>query len=134
MKFNKILIKNVPLIIIVILVIIIIILFPFKINYSYSIENFENSEPVQIDNELAPENKKKEIKGNYLYPIKGLSSICAKENLKPSFMPKACYVDGILNSYANCKCEDKYGNCKICYETIIKDTKNSSVVYDAKNF
>jgi hypothetical protein len=67
----------------------------------------------------------------YLYPIKGLQSICAKDNLKPSFMPKACYVDGNLNSYANCKCEDESGNCKICYKEIKKDSKNASTVYDA---
>lgn len=67
----------------------------------------------------------------YLYPIKGLQSICAKDNLKPSFMPKACYVDGNLNSYANCKCEDESGNCKICYEEIKKDSKNANTVYDA---
>lgn len=67
----------------------------------------------------------------YLYPIKGLQSICAKENLKPSFMPKACYIDGNLNSYANCKCEDEYGNCKICYDEIKKDSKNANTVYDA---
>jgi hypothetical protein len=67
----------------------------------------------------------------YLYPIKGLEPQCAKDNLLPSYMPKACYVNGVLNNYANCKCEDNEGNCKICYETIKKDSKNSSVVYDA---
>ena len=46
-------------------------------------------------------------------------------------MPKACYVDGNLNSYANCKCEDENGNCKICYEEIKKDSKNANTVYDA---
>lgn len=66
-----------------------------------------------------------------LYPIRGLQAICAKEGLKPSFMPKACYVDDNLNSYANCKCEDSKGNCKICYPEIKKDSKNSNVVYDA---
>lgn len=136
MKINKIIKKNIPLIIIIILVIIIIILIPFKINFSYSMEKFENTDPVQIVNELAPENQnqKQELKGNYLYPIRGLTPICAKDNLKPSFMPKACFVNGVLNSYANCKCEDQNGNCKLCYDTIIKDTKNSNVVYDAKNF
>lgn len=68
---------------------------------------------------------------NYLYPIKGLSPICAKQNLLPSYMPKVCYVDGKLNSYANCKCEDKEGNCKICYDTIKKDSNNSNIVYNA---
>lgn len=70
----------------------------------------------------------------YLYPIKGLQSICQKEGLNPSFMPKACYVDGNLNSYANCKCEDDSGNCKICYDTIKKDSNNSSVIYNAGSF
>jgi hypothetical protein len=67
----------------------------------------------------------------YLYPITGLSSICKQKNLKPSYMPKACYVDGVLNSYANCECEDDNGNCKICYDTIKKDSNNSSIVYNA---
>ncbi len=86
---------------------------------------------------LNMQNKKNNIESfsnsssTYLYPIKGLQSICAKENLKPSYMPKACYVDGNLNSYANCKCEDESGNCKICYEEIKKDSKNANTVYDA---
>jgi hypothetical protein len=67
----------------------------------------------------------------YLYPIKGLEPQCAEKKLFPSFMPKACYVDGVLNSYANCMCEDNEGNCKICYDTIQKDSKNSSIVYDS---
>jgi hypothetical protein len=46
-------------------------------------------------------------------------------------MPKACYVNGNLNSYANCKCEDENGNCKICYDEIKKDSKNANTVYDA---
>ena len=68
---------------------------------------------------------------SYLFPIKGLQSICAKENLKPSYMPKVCYIDGKINSYANCKCEDESGNCKICYDTIKKDSNTSNIVYDA---
>lgn len=67
----------------------------------------------------------------YLYPIKGLEPICSEENLFPSYMPKSCYVDNVLDSYANCKCEDINGNCRICYPTIVKDSKNSSVVYNA---
>ena len=46
-------------------------------------------------------------------------------------MPKACYVDGNLNNYSNCKCQDDKGNCKICYPEIKKDSKNSSIVYNA---
>ena len=68
---------------------------------------------------------------NYLYPIKKLASVCEEEGLYPSYMPKACYLDGKLNSYANCKCEDKEGTCKICYPTIVKDSSNSSVIYNA---
>jgi hypothetical protein len=49
-------------------------------------------------------------------------------------MPKACYIDGVLNSYANCECEDDNGNCKICYPTIKKDSNNSSVVYYSEDF
>jgi len=81
------------------------------------------------------ENIKESYSNNdqYLYPIKGLSNICANDNLFPSFMPKVCYVDGVLNSYANCKCQDKDGNCKICYPTIKKDTNNASIVYNANN-
>ncbi len=67
----------------------------------------------------------------YLYPTTTLGDICAKENLEPSFMPKACYVDGHFNSYANCKCEDKNGNCKICYDEIKQDSTNATVIFDA---
>lgn len=79
------------------------------------------------------ENIKESFKNNdnYLYPTKDLSNICSVDNLYPSFMPKVCYVDGVLNSYANCKCEDISGNCKICYETIKKDSHNASIVYNA---
>ena len=81
------------------------------------------------------ENIKESFSNNdqYLYPIRGLSNICASDNLYPAFMPKVCYVDGVLNSYANCKCQDKDGNCKICYDTIKKDSKNASIVYNADN-
>ena len=76
---------------------------------------------------IVPNNSKNDT--SYLYPIKKLQPICKKEGLKPSYMPKACYVDGKMNSYANCKCEDEKGNCKICYPTIEKDTKNATVIY-----
>ena len=102
----------IPYIIILVILLIILIIFYIKSNEARMVESFKNDK-------------------NYLYPIKGLSSICAKNNLKPSYMPKACYIDGNLNSYANCKCEDKEGNCKICYDTIKKDSKNSSVIYNA---
>lgn len=65
---------------------------------------------------------------NYLYPISNVK--CG--SLKPSFMPKSCYVDGNLNPYANCKCEDKSGNCKICYDTIDHTNNNAKVIYNAE--
>ena len=68
---------------------------------------------------------------NYLYPTTKLGSVCSKYNLQPSFMPKSCYVDGVLDSYANCKCEDSEGNCKMCYPKIKKFSKNSEIIYNA---
>lgn len=109
------------LFIIVIIIIIFIILLLFMKKNEY--ENFVGNNYSKTKNDTS-----------YLYPTKGLYTICAEENLKPSYMPKACYVDGNLNNYANCKCEDKEGNCKICYLTIKKDSHNSSVVYQAGNF
>ena len=108
--------KNIIYIIITVISIVIIICLSYKYK---TIEAFSNND---------------KLNDGYLYPIRGLQSICSKDGLKPSFMPKACYVDGELNSYANCKCEDKNGNCKICYDTIKKDSKNSSVVYYAEDF
>ena len=103
-------------IIIGILILIIILLFCKK-NYYESFDNKINDTTGTTS--------------DYLYPIKKLTPICSKEGLKPSYMPKACYVDGKMNSYANCKCEDDKGNCKICYPDIKKDSKNASVVYNA---
>jgi hypothetical protein len=106
------------LIIIAIILLIITLLFCKKSEYeSFSNQNTE----TKTKNDTS-----------YLYPIKKLGSICEKEGLKASYMPKGCYVDGKMNSYANCKCEDSKGNCKICYPTIKKDSKNSSVIYNAE--
>jgi hypothetical protein len=67
---------------------------------------------------------------NYLYPIKGLQAICAKEGLKPSFMPNSCIKgNGDFNPYSNCMCIDKNGICKKCYPEI-KINKGRSTVYD----
>ena len=63
-----------------------------------------------------------------LYPIKGLQPICAQEELLPSYMPTSCFVDGELDPYANCKCEDKYGNCKICYPKLTEYQKSQNAV------
>ena len=74
------------------------------------------------------------VEKKYLYPIRGLQKECNALNLKPSYMPKACHINGQLNSYANCKCQDNEGNCKLCYPTIQRDTKNSNIVYGGDNF
>ena len=95
--------------------------------YNTLIDN-NNKSVLNSDPNLSNYNK------TYLYPIRGLQSICQKEGLKPSFMPKSCYLNDVLNPYANCKCEDESGKCKICYETISKDTQNSNIVYGGSNF
>lgn len=100
------------IIFLILLLLIVILLRHFMIKY-YRIESFSNP--------------------NGLFPIRGLQSECSVLNLNPSFMPKACYVDGNLNNYSNCKCEDNKGNCKVCYPEIKKDSKNSSVVYNAND-
>ena len=67
---------------------------------------------------------------NYLYPIKGLQAICAKDGLKPSFMPNSCIKgNGDFNPYSNCMCIDKNGTCKKCYPEI-KINKGRSTVYN----
>ena len=94
------------------------------------LENFDNQISSKENIRLNSSNDNP----NYLYPIRGLQSICAKDGLKPSFMPKACSINNVLNPYANCKCEDESGNCKLCYATIDKDSKNSNIVYGGDNF
>ena len=101
---------NIILFLLILLIVIIIIRY-FIIKYYFKNESFSNP--------------------NGLYPIRGLQNECSSLNLNPSFMPKACYVDGNLNNYSNCKCQDDKGNCKICYPEIKKDSKNSSIVYNA---
>ena len=97
------------------ILIVFLIIFLSMVNYNKNkLESFSNKK-----------------KNDYLYPIKKLGGICEKEGLFPSFMPKACYVNENLNSYANCKCEDKEGNCKICYPTIKKNSDNSNIIYNA---
>ena len=99
---------------IIIIILIVILIFVLIIKKSNSIESFKNN------------NSK-----SYLFPIKGLQSICEEEGLFPSYMPKACFVNGDMNSYANCKCEDERGNCKICYPTIQRDKSGARVVFDS---
>lgn len=71
---------------------------------------------------------------NYLFPFRKLSNECEKQGLKPAFMPTSCIVDEEYNPYANCKCMDKNGECKTCYDEIKKDMKGRSVVYNADEF
>mgnify|MGYP000005705589 CR=1 FL=1 len=69
---------------------------------------------------------------DYLFPTRDLQEICKKEyNLFPAYGATQCMENGKPNPYANCKCEDESGNCKICYEEIKKDSKNANTVYDA---
>jgi hypothetical protein len=104
-------------ILLIIILILIIFLFSFSKNKRMNIESFASDDGPTND--------------QYLYPIKGLQPICAKQGLKPAYMPQVCYVDGQINPYANCMCQDKKGNCKVCYPTIKKDDKNSNIVYNA---
>jgi hypothetical protein len=103
--------------ILIIIFVILLFIILFKIINKYN-ENFENS----VDNK---------IENNYLYPLKGLTIFCEKEGLMPSYMPKVCSIDGKINSYANCKCQDEKGNCKLCYETLEKHKAQSKTVYDS---
>ena len=77
--------------------------------------------------------KLNETFSNYLYPIKGLQGLCAKEGLKPAFMPMSCSKkNGNFNPYSNCMCIDKKGTCKKCYPEI-KVKQGRSVVYNPNN-
>ena len=70
-------------------------------------------------------------KDTYLYPIRDLEGECAKDGLKPAYAGKICELNGTLNSYANCKCADNNGNCKICYDPIKRDETNANIIYNA---
>ena len=100
------------------------------LSYLNIVEPFANDNAENLGNELTKFDNE-EPKGPYLFPTRKLQGECEKEGLKPAFMPKTCFVDGTLNEYSNCKCEDENGNCKICYGEIKKDTKNANVVYNA---
>ena len=67
----------------------------------------------------------------YLKSIENIPNECFNKGLQPNYMPKVCYVDGVLDPYSNCKCEDKDGNCKICFPPILKYKKSSETIYDA---
>ena len=81
-------------------------------------------------NKMNSEENKYTIGDNYLYPVKGLSGQCEKLGLKPAYMPQICTVNGVVNSYANCMCQDKNGNCQKCYPELEKYNKASHVVYN----
>ena len=107
------------LLIISIIVIFIILVF---INQYLKRESYKNFEK-QIENYQ-----------NYLYPIKGLSTECKDQGLKPAFMPHVCSVDGKLKPFSNCKCMNDKGECKVCYPEIKKDQKNASVIYNPDDY
>lgn len=68
---------------------------------------------------------------NYLYPIKGIQKECEKEGLKPAYMPMSCFKSNKdHNPYANCKCVDSSGMCKVCYPEITKYKKGSKTLFN----
>ena len=67
----------------------------------------------------------------YLYPTNDLEAECAKDGLKPAFGPTICQIGDKITPYANCKCIDNDGKCKMCYDPIEKDMTNANIVYNA---
>lgn len=71
---------------------------------------------------------------NYLYPTKGLTNECKKEDgLRPAYMPTSCILDGELKPFRNCKCMNKDGICQSCYPEIKKESKGKSISYNAND-
>ena len=68
----------------------------------------------------------------YLKSVQNIPNECFNKGLQPNYMPKVCFVNGILDPYSNCKCEDKDGNCKICFPPILKYKKGAEMIYDDK--
>jgi len=103
----------------------------FILNQDYLKENFQDimSEENITYNQDATTNEYT-MNNNYLYPIKGLSNQCQKLGFIPSYMPQICSIDGVVNSYANCMCQDKDGNCKKCYPELQKYNKGAHVIYN----
>ena len=82
--------------------------------------------------------KKKEVEyfdnnnDDYLYPVRDLQEICKKDyNLLPAFGAELCMNGDKPNPYANCKCVDKAGDCKVCYDTEKRFEQGANVVYDS---
>jgi hypothetical protein len=66
--------------------------------------------------------------------MRDLQEKCKKEyNLYPAYGATQCMENGKPNPYANCKCADEFGECKVCYPTEKKYESGSNVVYDATN-
>ena len=104
----------------IVLVLVIIILLVLIYHKKKDIENFTS-------------NNDKDDK-DYLYPTRDLQEICKKEyNLFPAYGATQCMENGKPNPYANCKCADEFGECKVCYPTEKKYESGSNVVYDATN-
>ena len=82
-------------------------------------------------NESLIEERIEKINDTYLYPTCDLEAECAKDGLKPAFMPTICQIGDTINAYANCKCIDNDGKCKMCYPDIKRDMTHASVIYDA---
>jgi len=69
---------------------------------------------------------------DYLYPVRDLQEICKKDyNLLPAFGAELCMNGDKPNPYANCKCVDKAGDCKVCYDTEKRFEQGANVVYDS---
>lgn len=107
-----------------ILIIILLICYynQFILNRHYLKESFQDT-TTNNKNEYTIDN-------NYLYPVQGLSGQCEKLGFKPAYMPQICSIDGVVNSYANCMCQDKEGNCQKCYPELEKYNKASHVIYN----
>jgi hypothetical protein len=67
---------------------------------------------------------------NYLYPVKGLGGQCQKLGLRPAYMPQICSINGVVNNFANCMCQDKNGVCMKCYPELKKYNKQSFTIYN----
>lgn len=67
---------------------------------------------------------------DYLYPVYSLNETCESKGLLPSHVNRLCLIDDKnYKPLANCKCEDKYGYCKICYPEVNIDRKGRSIIY-----
>lgn len=107
--------KDYSMLLLALLIIVAIILFVLIYNKKESIENFANND----DN-------------NYLYPVRDLQEICKREyNLKPAYGGELCIENDKPNVFANCKCTDSSGVCKVCYPTEEKYKTGGNVIYNS---